>query len=81
MRNLNQDYHFQKAENSLKYYKNYKGDSEQEKMALEKEFERLKMLADERKNDNEIRFSDFGNAFSSSCNPQIFQRIFRFLFS
>lgn len=48
-----------KAKKALKFYKGYKGDSEQEKVALEKEFERLKLLAEELKKNDKIRFSDF----------------------
>lgn len=51
----------QNAEQALKWYKGYKGDSEQEKIALEKEFARLQLLAKEQKEDDKIRFSDFGN--------------------
>lgn len=66
-------YHLQrgsleKAEKALKFYKGYKGDSEQEKIALEKEFERLKLLAEERKKDDKIRFNDFGIFFPYDFN-------------
>lgn len=49
----------------MKFYKGYRGDSEQEKVALENEFERLKSLDKEQKDDDKIRLSNFGNAFSN----------------
>lgn len=51
--------HFQKAEQALKFYKGYKGGSEQEDDAILKELERLKSIANERKTEEKIRASDF----------------------
>lgn len=50
---------FQKAENTLKFYKSYKGKSEQENVMFFNEFERLKTIANESKAKERLRPSDF----------------------
>lgn len=51
----------QEAQDSLKYYKSYKGETQLEIDAFNVEFERLKALEKERKEDNGTRISDFCN--------------------
>lgn len=48
---------FQKAENALKYYKGFKGKSEQEENAMNDEFERLKSVAMKRKSNDQFQAS------------------------
>lgn len=47
------------AEDALKYYKGYKGSSNEEQMAMVKEFEKLKAIVEEEKHKPKLRLSDF----------------------
>lgn len=49
----------QEAEDALKYYKGFEGKSEIEVLALNTEFERLKLLSKEDKEGKSLQFSDF----------------------
>lgn len=49
----------QKAEASLKYYKGYKGESQKEDDAIYKEFERLKAIVTEQKQEEKFVASEF----------------------
>lgn len=49
----------QKAEKALKYYKGYKGDSEKEDDAIFKEFERLKAIVTEQKQEEKFVAAEF----------------------
>ncbi|XP_055304279.1 uncharacterized protein LOC129569467 [Sitodiplosis mosellana] len=51
----------QKAEDALKFYKGYEGKNEQEDNAIDKEFKRLKLIANERKTEEKLQTSDFFN--------------------
>lgn len=50
----------QQAEDALKHYKGYTGESVTESIALKAELERLKVLANDRKVEERISLSDFG---------------------
>lgn len=50
---------FQKAQDALKYYKGFKGNSEVEINMFNIEFERLKSIAQEQQADEQLHFSDF----------------------
>lgn len=50
---------FQKAESALKFYKGYKGSNQQEDNAIYKEFEKLKMINNDSKNDEKLQLTDF----------------------
>lgn len=49
----------QNAEYSFKFYKGYTGRSQYEQSAFYIEFERLKLIASKRKEENQIQFNDF----------------------
>lgn len=51
--------YLQKAEDALKFYKGYEGASKQEDDAIFKEFDRLKLIAYERKTEEKLQASDF----------------------
>lgn len=50
---------FQKAEKSLKFYKGIKSDTDDDYPKYIAEFERLKLVAKERKEDEKIHLKDF----------------------
>lgn len=50
----------------MKFYKGYKGKSKQEEDAFYKEFERLKLIANERSSEEKLQASDFCMLFLSS---------------
>lgn len=52
---------FQKAEHALKFYKGYKGHTEQEEHAIHKEFERQISIASVRKTEEKLCAADFCN--------------------
>lgn len=56
----------QKAEDALKFYKGYRGKTEMENIAICIEFERLKALAKERREDEKLHFKDLGD-LSLNC--------------
>lgn len=51
--------YYQKAENALKFYKGYKGNTKEEVDALFEEFERLKAITNQQKIEEKIQISDF----------------------
>lgn len=52
-------FYAKKAEKALKYYKGYKGGSSEEDMAILKEFEKLKAIVSEQKQEPKLRLADF----------------------
>lgn len=54
----------QKAEHSFKFYKGYTGHNQYEQSAFYIEFERLKLIASKRKEENQIQFTDFCKLFN-----------------
>lgn len=57
---------FQKAESALKFYKGYKGNSKQEDEALSNEFERLKIIVNDRQSEEKVKLSDFSKLITHS---------------
>lgn len=51
---------------ALKYYKGYKGDTEEEENALKREHERLRSIAREQQKDQSLHISDFSECFKHS---------------
>lgn len=49
---------YQEAENAQKFYKGYKGKTQEENYAFYNEFDRLKSISMERKIDEKFQFSD-----------------------
>lgn len=54
---------FQKAQDALKYYKNYEGKTELEVNLFNIEFERLKSIVKEQQADEKIHITDFSEYF------------------
>lgn len=60
---MNGSYNPQKAEESLKYYKCFKGATQQEIDALQYELDRLKVFALQQNESERVQFKDFGKCF------------------
>lgn len=57
----------QRAQESLKYYKDYKGKTDFEIKMFSIEFERLKSIAQEQKEDEKFRITDFSEISTQLC--------------